>query len=92
MTNRVPAISSQHGTLNVRAIVAFFGGRTELVRKLKEHDICEISVHSVSKWQLRNQIPGYRLMDLSALARATGKRFVLSTYIKRAKPAKKKAA
>ena len=84
-------------SLDVSGIIKFFGGQKQMVRDLAKADIIEISTGAIDKWQLRNQIPGARLMDLQSLAELQGKQFNQSTYIRRpvkavAKPASNKKA
>lgn len=76
---------------DVPAIVKFFGGRVELVRKLEYHNILHISTAAIDKWQHRGSIPASRLTDLQALARALRKKFDPKAFAPRTAP-KKKAA
>lgn len=88
-----PRKSRFQKSLDVRAIVQFFGGRAELKRNLCRFEIIEISAEAIDKWQLRGVIPAARLMDLESLARRLKKKFRLSDFAKRVSaPVTKKAA
>lgn len=94
-----PRKSRFQKSLDVRAIVQFFGGRAELKRNLYRFEIIEISAEAIDKWQLRGVIPAARLMDLETLARRLKKKFCLSDFVKRVRvpanmipPTDKKAA
>jgi hypothetical protein len=69
-----------HARLDVRAVVKTFGGQAELCRKLNERTD-RIKVGSIEQWCLRGSIPGPWLVELTALARREGIRFVLDDFI-----------
>lgn len=94
-----PRKSRFQKSLDVRAIVQFFGGRGELKRALYKHEIIEISAEAIDKWQLRGVIPAARLMDLESLARRLKKKFRVGDFVKKVEvpanmipPSSKKAA
>lgn len=81
---------SPTASLDVRAVVQFFGGRQALVNDLKAFEIVELDVTAIDKWQQRNKIPADRKEDLMTLARLKGTKFSFTRF--RPKAAKKKAA
>lgn len=82
--------NSSGATLDIQAVVDFFGGRQALVAALKQHEIVVLSVPAVAKWVLRGHIPAARVHDLQTLARLTRKDFALVDFV--SKGPKKKVA
>ncbi len=74
--------------LDTRKLVARFGGRIELWRRLKARGF-ELSVKTIEKWQERDSIPTYRLVQLMELAQHEKKPLNLNDYFQKAPNASK---
>ncbi len=86
-------LSSERESLNIAAVIDFFGGRAALSQALEKHGILQISIYAIDKWRLRGAIPPARIADLETLARKLRKKFrVADFYVQRGDAPKKKAA
>lgn len=74
--------------LDTRKIVARFGGRSELWRRLKARGV-DLSVKTIEKWQERGSIPSPRIVQLMELAQHEKKPLNLNEYIQKAPNASK---
>jgi hypothetical protein len=71
-------------TLNVPAIVSFFGGTEKLVRDLERHQIVGLTPYAVMQWLVRDHIPHVRRADLIALARLQRRKdFELDSFLQK---------
>lgn len=73
--------------LDIRKIIARFGGRSELHRRLKARG-CGLSVKTVEKWIERDNIPSHRLVQLIELAAHEKRPLDLIDYVLKAPNAK----
>lgn len=53
--------------IDTKKLVARFGGRIELWRRLKARGV-DMSVKTIEKWQERGNIPSHRILQLMELA------------------------
>ncbi len=71
--------------LDIRQLVAHFGGRIELWRRLEARGI-KLSVKTIEKWTERDNIPASRLCQLMELAQHQGRALDLNNFILRSAP------
>ena len=73
---------SQHTqtNLDVKAIVAYFGGRPALTNKLKKAGPDIANVRVLDGWILRGRIPASRLLEIARVAAAEGKPFDILAF------------
>jgi hypothetical protein len=74
--------------LDTRKLVARFGGRIELWRRLKARGF-ELSVKTIEKWQERGSIPSHRIVQLMELAQHEKRPLNLNEYVQKAPNASK---
>lgn len=55
--------------INVKEMVASLGGPEILANLLQKEGLAEIEAPAIRAWQMRNKIPGDRLIQLMVLAR-----------------------
>jgi hypothetical protein len=72
-------------SLDIKAVIAHFGGRIELWRKMNARGH-KLSVKTIEKWGERNNIPGPRISQLMDLALSLGKPLNLNKFILRTAP------
>ena len=71
--------------LDTKKLVARFGGRGELHRRLEARGF-SLSVKTVEKWMERGNIPAARLVQLMELAQHEKKPLNLNDYVIRSAP------
>lgn len=71
--------SAAEASIDVDAVIEFFGGRQTLVEDLKRYEIVEIDVTAIDKWRRRG-IPAARRADLQELARLKKQKFNFNNY------------
>lgn len=71
--------------LDIKAVIAHFGGRIELWRKMNRRGH-KLSVKTIEKWGERSAIPAPRLLQLMDLAIAQGKVLNLNKFVLRPAP------
>jgi hypothetical protein len=71
-------------SLDVKAVVQFFGGQAELCRRLAAHGT-PIPLKTIEQWVTRKSIPTDRLVTLVQLAKSEGRLFEISDFIKQEK-------
>lgn len=69
--------------IDTRKLVARFGGRSELHRRLKARGY-ELSIKTIEKWMERDSVPTYRIVQMLELAQAEKKPINLNDYIQKA--------
>ena len=68
--------------LDIRRLVARFGGQSELYRRLTSRGVA-LSAKAIEKWIERDNIPSARLVQLFELAIAEGHPIDLNTFMLR---------
>lgn len=71
--------------LDIKAVIAHFGGRIELWRKMNARGH-RLSVKTIEKWGERSNIPGPRIMQLMDLALSLGRPLNLNKFVLRTAP------
>lgn len=71
--------------LNTRKLVAHFGGRIELWRRLAARGQ-KLSVKTIEKWMERDNIPVARIVQLMELAQHEGRPLDLNSFVLRTAP------
>lgn len=71
--------------LNTRSLVAHFGGRIELWRRLEARGV-KLSVKTIEKWMERDNIPVSRIVQLMELAQHEGRPLDLNSFVLRPAP------
>lgn len=71
--------------IDTRKLVAHFGGRIELWRRLEARGF-KLSVKTIEKWQERENIPASRIVQLMELAQHEGRPLDLNTFVLRSAP------
>jgi hypothetical protein len=71
--------------LDIRKLVAHFGGRIELWRRLDARGVV-LSVKTIEKWTERDNIPAGRLVQLMELAQHQGRPLDLNNFVLRPVP------
>ena len=71
--------------LDIKAVIAHFGGRIELWRKMNARGH-KLSVKTIEKWGERDTIPAPRLLQLMDLALSMGRPLNLNKYVLRTAP------
>lgn len=66
--------------IDAKKMVARFGGRMELFRKLRAGGY-EISVKTIEKWMERKSVPSSRLIVLMEMAKKENRPLVLDDYV-----------
>ncbi len=74
--------------IDTKKLIARFGGRIELWRRLKARGF-ELSVKTIEKWQERESIPSHRIVQLMELAQYEKKPLNLNDYVQKAPNASK---
>lgn len=74
--------------IDTRKLIARFGGRSELHRRLKARGF-ELSIKTIEKWTERDSIPTYRIVQMMELAQYEKKPLNLNDYIQKAPNASK---
>jgi len=74
--------------IDTRKLIARFGGRSELHRRLKARGF-ELSVKTIEKWQERDNIPSHRIVQLMELAQHEKAPINLNDYVQKAPNASK---
>ncbi len=74
--------------IDTRKLVARFGGRSELHRRLKARGY-ELSIKTIEKWMERDSVPTYRIVQMLELAQYEKKPLNLNDYIQPAPNADK---
>ena len=74
--------------IDTRKLIARFGGRSELHRRLKARGF-ELSVKTIEKWQERESIPSHRIIQLMELAQHEKSPLNLNDYVQKAPNASK---
>jgi hypothetical protein len=72
-------------TLDIKKLVARFGGRMELWRRMNARGY-ELSVKTIEKWGERNSVPSARIMELLELATYEKHPINLNDYMVRSAP------
>lgn len=67
--------AEQPSALDVRKLVAAFGGRQQLTNKLRNAGSDIANVRVVDGWILRGRIPANRLLEIARVAAAENKPF-----------------
>lgn len=68
--------------INTKQLVAHFGGRIELWRRLEARGF-KLSVKTIEKWMERDNIPANRLVQLLELAQHEGRPLDLNQFVLR---------
>ncbi len=71
--------------INIKQLIAHFGGRIELWRKLNARGV-KISVKTIEKWGERKTIPSNRLAQLMDLALTLGRPLNINKFLLRTAP------
>ena len=71
--------------IDTRKLVAHFGGRIELWRRLEARGF-KLSVKTIEKWMERDNIPVARIVQLMELAQHEGRPLDLNTFVIRPAP------
>jgi hypothetical protein len=71
--------------LDTKKLVAHFGGRSELWRRLEARGF-KLSVKTIEKWQERSNIPATRLVQLMELAQYERRPLDLNAFVLRPAP------
>lgn len=71
--------------IDTRKLVAHFGGRIELWRRLEARGF-KLSVKTIEKWQERENIPAGRIVQLMELANLEGRPLDLNSFVLRSAP------
>ena len=71
--------------IDTRTLVAHFGGRGELHRRLEARGT-KLSVKTIEKWMERENIPAVRLVQLMDLAQHERRPLDLNTFVLRSAP------
>jgi hypothetical protein len=66
--------------INTKQLIAHFGGRIELWRRLEARGF-KLSVKTIEKWMERDNIPSGRIVQLMALANYEGRPLDLNLFI-----------
>lgn len=66
--------------LNTRKLVAHFGGRSELHRRLEARGFT-LSVKTIEKWMERDNIPSNRIVQLMELAQSERRPLDLNLFV-----------
>lgn len=74
------AEQQMHTELDIKAVIAHFGGRIELWRKMNRRGH-KLSVKTIEKWGERDSIPTSRIVQLMDLALSMGKPLNLNKYV-----------
>ncbi|CAB4150070.1 hypothetical protein UFOVP549_38 [uncultured Caudovirales phage] len=72
-------------TLDIKKLVARFGGRMELWRRMNARGY-KLSVKTIEKWGERNSVPSPRIMELLELATYEKHPINLNDYLVRSAP------
>lgn len=71
--------------IDTRKLVAHFGGRIELWRRLEARGF-SLSVKTIEKWMERDNIPAVRIVQLMELASHEGRPLDLNKFVLRSAP------
>lgn len=66
--------------IDIKKLVAHFGGRTELFRRLEARGF-KITVKAIEKWSERGNIPSHRLIQLMELAQYEKRPLDLNLFV-----------
>lgn len=71
--------------IDTRKLVAHFGGRSELHRRLEARGF-KLSIKTIEKWMERENIPAVRLVQLMELAQYEKRPLDLNAFVLRSAP------
>lgn len=71
--------------IDIRKLVAHFGGRAELHRRLEARGF-KLSIKTIEKWLERDNIPAVRIAQLLELAQHERRPLDLNSFVTRSKP------
>lgn len=69
--------------IDTRKLVARFGGRSELHRRLKARGY-DLSIKTIEKWMERDSVPTFRIVQMLELAQSEKRPLNLNDYIQKA--------
>lgn len=75
--------------IDVKKLVAYFGGRSELHRRLDSKGF-KMSIKTIEKWSERSNVPAKRLIQLMSLARLENRSLDLNAFVLSSAPNAKK--
>lgn len=75
-------IKKNQKTIDVAAIVAFFGGKHQIVTDYEKLLRIIITVKAVEKWLERKSLSTPQMLNLKVIAEKRGLNFVFEEYIK----------
>ena len=71
--------------LDIQKLVAYFGGRINLWRKLNATGY-KLSVKTIEKWSERDSLPAHRIVQLMDLAKRDGRVIDLNSFLLNSAP------